>query len=105
MLTRMKLKTARKAAGVGSRLCGDVRPVRWLPCLPGGAAAPQPVYMHAQRWGGGFKANLAPERCLLDEGAALAACGDFCIESSAQGALLSGLAAGQAMARLMAQRS
>lgn len=61
--------------------------------------------MHAQRWGGGFKAGLLPERCLIDEGLALAACGDFCVESSAQGALLSGLAAAEAMRLLMIKRS
>ncbi len=74
-------------------------------CWDTGGATPQPVYVHAQRWGGGFKSKLVRERCLVDEALALAACGDFCIESSAQGALLSGLAAADAMRVLMMKRS
>ncbi|BDA48954.1 Renalase [Coccomyxa sp. Obi] len=62
-----------------------------------GLERPTPVYMHAQRWGSGFKANLLPNACLIDRQLGLAACGDFCVESSAQGAVLSGLAAAQAL--------
>lgn len=31
-----------------------------------GQERPMPVYMHAQRWGSGFKANLLPDACLID---------------------------------------
>ncbi|EIE18846.1 hypothetical protein COCSUDRAFT_45008 [Coccomyxa subellipsoidea C-169] len=62
-----------------------------------GAEKPVPVYMHAQRWGGGFKASVLQEACLIDRELDLAACGDFCRESSAQGAILSGLAAAAAL--------
>ena len=41
----------------------------------------------------------------MDEDLALAACGDFCVESSAQGALLSGLAVADAMRVLMEKGS
>jgi predicted NAD/FAD-dependent oxidoreductase len=63
------------------------------------------VYLQAQRWGGGFKADALPARCLLDEPLALAACGDFCGggRSDAQAAVLSGLAAGRALADLLAK--
>ena len=60
--------------------------------------------MHAQRWGGGFKTGVLSERCLVDEQLRLAACGDFCVESSARGALLSGVAAADAVGRLLAMR-
>lgn len=26
----------------------------------------EPAYMHAQRWGGGFKANVLPDAALFD---------------------------------------
>lgn len=45
--------------------------------------------------------SVLPERCLVEEGLRLAACGDFCVESSAQGAYLSGVAAAEAMAALL----
>jgi hypothetical protein len=31
-----------------------------------GVEQPAPVYMHAQRWGGGFKANVLSDACLID---------------------------------------
>ena len=31
-----------------------------------GAEKPVPVYTHAQRWGGGFKASVLQEACLID---------------------------------------
>lgn len=31
-----------------------------------GGEKPAPVYMHAQRWGGGFKANVLSDACLID---------------------------------------
>lgn len=63
---------------------------------------PQPAFLQAQRWGGGFKTDRLPQPCLVDEQLALAACGDFCgAESAAQAAVLSGLAAGRAVAALL----
>lgn len=55
----------------------------------GGAKLPGLVFASAQRWGSAFKSSLLPERSLLDEENAIAACGDFCVQSSAEGALLS----------------
>lgn len=56
-----------------------------------GQAVPELVTASAQRWGSAFKTDLCPARSLFDEGSRLAACGDFCVESSAEGALLSAL--------------
>ena len=61
---------------------------------------PQPVFVAAQRWGAAFKADVLEEGCLVDEGMGLLACGDFCIESSARGAMSSGLSAARAVQKL-----
>ena len=58
---------------------------------------PQPAYLHAQRWGSAFKAELLPDGCLSDPSQQLAACGDFCKESSSEGAIKSGLTAADAV--------
>ena len=55
-----------------------------------GKPVPSIISAKAQKWGSGFKGNLLHEMSLLDRENGLAACGDFCAESSAEGALLSG---------------
>ena len=55
------------------------------------------MYLHAQRWGSSFKADVLPDACLSDASQQLAACGDFCRESSSEGAIVSGLAAADAI--------
>lgn len=60
-------------------------------------AEQKPAYMHAQRWGSSFKADVLPEVCLSDSTQLLAACGDFCRESNSEGAIKSGLAAADAV--------
>lgn len=55
------------------------------------------MYLHAQRWGSSFKADVLPDVCLSDSSQLLAACGDFCGESSLEGAIISGLAAADAV--------
>ena len=57
----------------------------------GGSVLPKLVYSSAQCWGSAFKTQLLEERSLLDVESRIAACGDFCVESSAEGALLSAL--------------
>ena len=57
----------------------------------------EPVYLHAQRWGSAFKATTLEEPCLWDRSLRLAACGDFCRQSDLEGAILSGLAAADAI--------
>ena len=47
--------------------------------------------MHLQKWGAAFKTGLLEERSLLEMKSGLAACGDFCRTSSAEGALSSAL--------------
>lgn len=58
---------------------------------------PRPAYLHAQRWGSSFKADVLSEVCLSDSTQQLAACGDFCKESTSEGAVRSGLAAADAI--------
>ena len=55
------------------------------------------MYLHAQRWGSAFKATVLKEPCLWDPALRLAACGDFCRRSDLEGAILSGLAAADAV--------
>lgn len=57
--------------------------------IPGGKQLPEIVHSSAQCWGSAFKTDVLPCRSLLDEKNRIAACGDFCVESSAEGALLS----------------
>ena len=57
----------------------------------------EPVYLHAQRWGSAFKASILEEPCLWDPCLRLAACGDFCRQPDLEGAMLSGLAAADAV--------
>ncbi|CAL5227026.1 g9920 [Coccomyxa viridis] len=60
---------------------------------------PQPVYLRAQRWASAYKAELIEEPCVTDLSLDLGACGDFCGKSStAEGAILSGLAAADSIA-------
>lgn len=61
------------------------------PLLPQGA--PTPLHLASQRWGSGFKTNVLDASYVWDPDAKLMACGDFCGESSAEGAIQSGLAA------------
>ena len=62
-----------------------------------GGQLPKPKFLNAQMWGAAFKASCLPESCLFDPDIDLAACGDFCLESSAVGAIESGLAAAAAV--------
>lgn len=55
------------------------------------------MYLHAQRWGSAFKANTLDEACISDASLHLAACGDFCRDSTSEGAILSGLAVADAV--------
>ena len=50
------------------------------------------VHAEVQRWGSSFKEGCIDEPCLWDPGLQLGMCGDFCRESSAAGAISSGLA-------------
>lgn len=68
-----------------------------------GPNIPELVFSSAQRWGSAFKTNLIPQRSLLDKQNALAACGDFCVESSAEGALLSAQHAAQQVTRFLSE--
>ena len=68
-----------------------------------GVDIPELVSNSAQRWGSAFKTNLIPQRSLLDKQNALAACGDFCVESSAEGALLSARHAAQQITQFLSE--
>jgi hypothetical protein len=65
------------------------------PLLPHGP--PTPVHLAAQRWGSGFKTGVLDTSYVWDPELKLMACGDFCGESSAAGAIESGLAAAEAL--------
>ena len=63
-----------------------------------------PLYVKAQRWGGAFYANSDSngDLCYVDSEKKLALCGDFCADSStAEMAMLSGLHAGEAIAKVV----
>ena len=57
----------------------------------------EPLYLHAQRWGSSFKANPLGRACQEDRSLRLVACGDSFQQSSAEGAIMSGLAAANAV--------
>ena len=76
----------------------------------------EPAYVKCQRWGGGLYsfegeggAAGSGLRCHVDERSRLGVCGDFCLAAGgkegsvtpAEGALLSGLAAAEAMAAFL----
>ena len=54
-------------------------------------------WLQVQRWGSAFKANPLPEDCLVDEQQRVTVCGDMFQTSSAEGAVLSGVAAAKRM--------
>ena len=58
----------------------------------------EPVYLRAQRWASAFKADPLEEGCVMDVELGLAACCDFCIRSIAEGAIMSRIAAADAIA-------
>ena len=66
---------------------------------------PEPTYLRAQRWASAFKADPLGGPCMTELGLRMAACGDFCLSSSAEGAILSGIAAAEAIAELISQQS
>ena len=68
---------------------------------PGGSPLPEPIFLSMQRWGSGFKGNVLPQHCLIDSDQKLAACGDFCMQSNVEGAILSGLAAAHELGGLL----
>ncbi|XP_024017946.1 uncharacterized protein LOC21394593 isoform X2 [Morus notabilis] len=55
----------------------------------------EPFYKKAHRWGSAFPATsiAREEKCLWDEKKKLAICGDFCVSSNVEGAIISGMAA------------
>ena len=53
--------------------------------------------MEVQRWGSSFKVDTIEEACLWDPELQLGFCGDLCRESSAAGAISSGLALADAI--------
>jgi len=70
-----------------------------------GASIPAPLALRAQRWGAGVETNPDRESLFsLDEGSMLAACGDVFGKGDAASALLSGVAAGEALLRAAAQK-
>jgi predicted NAD/FAD-dependent oxidoreductase len=74
----------------------------------GGAAAsssssfPEPAFAQVHRWGAAFPEAALGAPCLRADGAALAACGDFCLGGGVEGAALSGQAAAAAVAEMLA---
>ena len=54
-------------------------------------------WLQVQRWGSAFKGSPLPEDCLMDEQQCVAVCGDMFQTSSAEGAVLSGVAAAKRM--------
>ncbi|QDZ23863.1 hypothetical protein HOP50_11g64030 [Chloropicon primus] len=61
-------------------------------------------YVKAQRWGGAFYSNAdaGDMMCFVDRARKLALCGDCCAPSStAENAMLSGVAAGKAIAEAL----
>lgn len=64
--------------------------IRVLQAFEPGKAVPLIFSAKAQKWGSGFRDKLLQEKSLIDRENGIAACGDFCLESSAESALLSG---------------
>jgi len=65
--------------------------LRVLGAFSGGNSLPSVASARVQKWGAAFKTGLLEERSMLDWNNSLAACGDFCRLSSAEGALSSAL--------------
>ena len=56
-----------------------------------------PSILQVQRWGSAFKGSPLPHDCLGDEQRRVVVCGDMCRNSTAEGAVLSGMAAAECM--------
>ena len=68
-------------------------------------AIPKPLALRAQRWGAGVETNPDSEALFsLDAGAMLVSCGDVFGRGDAASALLSGVAAGEALLRAAAEK-
>jgi hypothetical protein len=59
------------------------------------------VFAQVHRWGGAFPEAPLGAPCLRADGAALAACGDFCLGGGVEGAALSGRAAAAAVGEML----
>jgi hypothetical protein len=69
------------------------------------SAVPAPLALRAQRWGAGVETNAdASSLFSLDSGSLLVACGDVFGKGDAASALLSGVAAGEALLRAAAEK-
>ncbi|CAK0733136.1 hypothetical protein CVIRNUC_000231 [Coccomyxa viridis] len=86
---------------IGSRIWDALKTIL-QPFIEGN---PEPTYLRAQRWASAFKADPLGGPCMTELGLRMAACGDFCLSSSAEGAILSGIAAAEAIAELISQQS
>jgi predicted NAD/FAD-dependent oxidoreductase len=62
---------------------------------------PEPAFAQVHRWGGAFPTQALAAPCLRADGAALAACGDFCLGGGIEGAALSGQAAATAVDEML----
>ena len=62
---------------------------RVLKVFTKGQPLPEVVSARGMKWGSAFKENVLSEGSLVDPENRMAACGDFCQESLAEGALLS----------------
>jgi len=93
LLRRREARERRLRADGGASLAAEA------PAAP--ASFPEPVFAQVHRWGGAFPQAALGAPCLRADGAALAACGDFCLGGGVEGAALSGRAAAAAVAEML----
>ena len=63
--------------------------LKLLRVLAKGEELPGVTSAHAMKWGCAFRKEVIKDRSLLDTENGIGACGDYCVESLAEGALLS----------------
>ena len=63
--------------------------LKLLKVLAKGEELPMVTSAHAMKWGCAFRKEVVKDRSLLDTENGIGACGDYCVESLAEGALLS----------------
>ena len=63
--------------------------LKLLRILAKGEELPGVTSAHAMKWGCAFRKEVIKDRSLLDVENGIGACGDYCVESLAEGALLS----------------
>eukprot|EP00470_Lotharella_oceanica_P012883 CAMPEP_0170188450 /NCGR_PEP_ID=MMETSP0040_2-20121228/44372_1 /TAXON_ID=641309 /ORGANISM="Lotharella oceanica, Strain CCMP622" /LENGTH=85 /DNA_ID=CAMNT_0010435759 /DNA_START=3 /DNA_END=260 /DNA_ORIENTATION=- len=67
-----------------------------------GTAADEPQMVHFHEWTDALAEHSLQQPCVADEPNGLVACGDYCLGGRVEGAALSGVAAAEAVKKILA---